>query len=219
MIGHTLKNILEKKKLNVTQLSRETGISPQTLYSIINRDNMKIGFDVLLKICRTLDVPMQTFYSDLGETPDMPSPEEWQILGDFRSLDPHGREAALAIIKVEKDRLTREREKEQTAEKTKTRIIPLYYTAAAAGYAAPAMGEDYEPYEVPENTPADFAAKIQGDSMEPYIQDGQIVLVRRDVVTSGDVGLFFVDGDMKCKQYCRDNFGNTYLFSLNRDRE
>jgi hypothetical protein len=32
------------------------------------------------------------------------------------------------------------------------------------------------------------------------------------------VGLFFVDGDMKCKQYCRDYSGDVHLFSLNRRR-
>jgi len=218
VIGRTLKNILEKKNINVTQLSRETGISPQTLYSVIKRDNMKIDFDVLLKLCRALDVPVQTFYGESYETPDMPTPEEWQILAQLRTLDPHGREAAQAIIKLENDRIKQEQEKEQEPKTAKTRIIPLYYTAAAAGYVSPAMGEDYEPYEVSDQTTADFAAKIQGDSMEPYIEDGQIVLVRREGVTNGDVGLFFVDGDMKCKQYCRDNFGNTYLFSLNRDR-
>ena len=54
--------------------------------------------------------------------------------------------------------------------------------------------------------------------MEPWIGDGDVVLVRRGPVQIGDVGLFFVDGDMKCKQYCRDNYGNVYLFSLNRAR-
>lgn len=32
------------------------------------------------------------------------------------------------------------------------------------------------------------------------------------------MGLFFVDGDMKCKQYCQDSEGNVYLFSANRKR-
>jgi len=98
------------------------------------------------------------------------------------------------------------------------KIIPLYVTPAAAGYASPAQGEDYDDYEVPFTSKADFAARISGDSMEPYIPDGGIVLVSRQKVGIGDVGLFFIDGDLKCKQYCRDNFGNVYLFSLNRNR-
>ena len=57
------------------------------------------------------------------------------------------------------------------------------------------------------------------DSMEPYIPDGSIQLAKRGaIIHDGDVGLFFVDGDMKCKQYCQDYYGNVHLFSLNRNR-
>lgn len=55
--------------------------------------------------------------------------------------------------------------------------------------------------------------------MEPYIEDGAVVLCKRGaVIHDGDIGLFFVDGDLKCKQYCQDYAGNVYLFSLNRKR-
>lgn len=54
----------------------------------------------------------------------------------------------------------------------------------------------------------------------PYIHDDSIVLVKRGAtIYDGDIGLFFVDGDMKCKQYCQDYLGNVYLFSLNRARK
>ena len=66
---------------------------------------------------------------------------------------------------------------------------------------------------------ADFAVRIAGDSMEPYIADGSRVYVSRmGGLAPGDVGIFFVDGDMKCKQYCEDSEGNIYLFSANRAR-
>ena len=100
-----------------------------------------------------------------------------------------------------------------------TKIIPLYLTPAAAGYASPALGDDYEDYSVSQSSAADFAVRIAGDSMEPYIQDGSIALCKRGaIIHDGDVGLFFVDGDMKCKQYCQDYAGNVYLFSANRSR-
>lgn len=54
--------------------------------------------------------------------------------------------------------------------------------------------------------------------MQPYIQDGDVVYVNRDPLTSGDVGIFCVDGEMLCKQYVRDRLGIVYLFSLNRRR-
>ena len=99
--------------------------------------------------------------------------------------------------------------------------IKEYVTPAAAGYASPAEGEDYILVPVTGDIPreTDYAVRIQGDSMEPYIADGSRVFVKRtNELTDGDVGIFFVDGDMKCKQYCEDSLGNIYLFSLNRER-
>ena len=65
---------------------------------------------------------------------------------------------------------------------------------------------------------AEFAVRIQGDSMTPLIPDGSVVYVNRDPIRSGDVGIFCVDGGMLCKQYYRDPMGTVYLFSLNRRR-
>lgn len=210
MIGSTIRDLLEQRGVTVSELARRTGVPAQTLYSIIKRDNMKIDFDVLLKLCRVLDVPVQTFYGE--DAPAAPDGRESAFLSRYRALDEHGKRLAELVVGEEYKRLGEE------TPRTETRVIPLYYTPAAAGYASPALGEDYEDYEVPASSRADFAARIQGDSMEPWIPDGSVVLVRREGVRDGDVGLFFVDGNMKCKQYCRDNFGNTYLFSLNRAR-
>jgi len=64
MIGKTLQLILKEKKITVGELSRRTGVSDQTLYSIIRRNNMKVGFDVLLKVCAALDVRVERFYEE-----------------------------------------------------------------------------------------------------------------------------------------------------------
>ncbi len=62
------------------------------------------------------------------------------------------------------------------------RFIKRYIVPAAAGYASPIEGEDYEQIECPADAPlsADFCINIQGDSMEPYIHDGELVYVKRD---------------------------------------
>lgn len=213
MIGSTLKDLLTQRGLSVNELSRRVDVPAQTLYSIIKRDNMKIDFGTLLRICNVLGVPMDVFCGgSAGE--DRPAPEEWDLLHRYRDLDAYGRRLANLVINSELERVRQE--SQQPAESC--RVIPLYFSPAAAGYASPALGEDYEDYSVPASSRADFAARIQGDSMEPIIHDGGIVLVERGPIENGDVGLFFVDGDMKCKQYCRDNYGNVYLHSINRER-
>ncbi|MDR1003259.1 MAG: helix-turn-helix transcriptional regulator [Oscillospiraceae bacterium] len=68
MIGKTLQEILDEKNMNVNELARTINVSNQTLYSIIKRDNMKIDFDVLLKICAALNVNVERFYSDYASS-------------------------------------------------------------------------------------------------------------------------------------------------------
>ena len=196
MIGTTLKKLLDEREIKVNEFARQIHVPAQTLYSIIRRDNMKIDFELLLRICDALHVPGETL---------------WKL----RRLDAHGRLVTLQLLDAECARM---QASEQQPEQQK--IIPLYMTPAAAGYASPALGDDYEDYAVAADSEADFAVRITGDSMEPYIHDDSIVLVKRGAtIYDGDIGLFFVDGDMKCKQYCQDYLGNVYLFSLNRARK
>ncbi len=212
MIGSTLREVLDEKKISVSELSRLAGVPAQTLYSIIKRDSMKISFELLLHLCQALQVPIDRFFPRQPETDEFrPSPEEQELLRVYRELDNHGRHMIRMVLQEEAARL-----KSQSQPASKPRLIPLYSTPAAAGYASPVDGEDYVLHEVPADSPADFAAHIRGDSMEPWIRDGQTILVtRQSGLADGDVGLFFVDGDMLCKQYCRDLTGAIHLLSLN----
>ena len=211
MIGSTLRQLLAERRMAVGELSRRVDVPAQTLYSIIRRDNMKIDFDVLLRICAALDVPVDVFCADAAEAGT--NAADWALLGKLRALDAPGRALAELIVEHELERV-----RAAEAAPKPTRVIPLYLTPAAAGYASPALGDDYEELSVPLDSEADFAVRIAGDSMAPVIADGATVLVRRSPIETGDVGLFFVDGDMKCKQYVRDHLGNVYLLSLNRAR-
>ena len=210
MIGSTIKQLLAERHMAVGDLAAMVGVPAQTLYSIIRRDNMKIDFDALLRICDALGVPVDVFCP--GGLSRRSDAGDWALLGKLRSLDADGRALAEVVIDHELERIR------AAGENRPQRVIPLYLTPAAAGYASPALGDDYEDLTVPADSEADFAVRIDGDSMEPWIADGATVLVRRCPIASGDVGLFFVDGDMKCKQYVADGFGNVYLVSLNRAR-
>ena len=213
MRGSKLKEILDARGLSISELARRLDISQQTLYSMVKRDNQKVDFDLMMRICAELSVPVERMCEDI-KPPKLPDDDEWQLVDRYRRLNDRSRRLVDMVIDHELETI------EQTEiEEEGLRIIPLYSTPAAAGYASPAFGDDYTDYEVPKSSPADFAVRISGDSMEPYIADGSVALCKRgEIIRDGDVGLFFVDGDMKCKQYCRDNFGNVYLFSLNRAR-
>lgn len=100
--------------------------------------------------------------------------------------------------------------------------IRHYLTPAAAGYASPIEGEDYEMMDLPADAPsgADFCIDISGDSMEPYIKDGSTVYVKRDVsLKQFEPGIFFYGGDVYCKQINEDYTGAINLLSANPKRE
>ena len=214
MRGSALKNIIAQQNITVSELARRVDVPQQTLYSMLKRDNQKVDFDIMMRICAELKIPVE-FMCEGAETVSMPNAGEMKLVNRYRRLDTWGKSLTDTVIDHELRRL--EEGTEEEAEEMK--IIPLYYTPAAAGYASPALGDDYSDYSIPVSVNADFAVKIDGDSMEPYIADGSVALCKRGaIIHDGDVGLFFVDGDMKCKQYCQDYAGNVYLFSANRKR-
>ena len=100
--------------------------------------------------------------------------------------------------------------------------IKHFLVPAAAGYASPIEGEDYEEIPLPDDAPAnaDFCITIQGDSMEPYIKDGSLVYVKRGAeLREFEPGIFFVDGDVYCKQWAPGYAGENYLLSANPKRQ
>ena len=217
-----INKLLKEQNMNIRQLAKACNISPSVFYSMSNRKKVNpdkpvvINTDILEKVCKVLNVSPNYFFDIPSETTSL-SPEETKVITKYRTLDDFGKQAVEAILDIEHSRIhTKE---EPTKKDSKDKIIPFFVTPAAAGYASPAFGSDYTDLAVPADSPADFAVKIDGDSMEPYIKDGSTVLVKRTTyINDGDVGIFYVDGDMKCKQFCKDILGNIYLFSLNRKR-
>jgi transcriptional regulator with XRE-family HTH domain len=57
-IGTNFKTILTNKNFTVQGISRKTGISPNTLYGIIKRDNETVKPDTLEKLANALGVPV-----------------------------------------------------------------------------------------------------------------------------------------------------------------
>ena len=149
---------------------------------------------------------------------------EKTLLSNYRVLDKHGRKAVDTLCIIEKSRVESEgkvRVKQSNVismKKSSARYIPRYTTPSAAGSSVPLDGDDFEMILVDDTIPADadFAVGIQGNSMYPYIHDGDTVYVKKDTELSiGDVGIFCVDGAMYCKQYYLDESKNLILLSAN----
>ena len=81
--------------------------------------------------------------------------------------------------------------------------------------------ENFEIIEVGEEVPeeADFGLALNGDTMEPRYHDKQAVWVQQtSSLSSGEIGIFYLDGMTYCKQLKDDKEG-VYLISLNSKYE
>lgn len=99
------------------------------------------------------------------------------------------------------------------------RLLRLYSLPASAGTGEFLDGEDYTEVEVGSEVPSatDFGIRIKGNSMEPRYQDGQIAWVKRtEVLRSGEIGIFFHEGNAYIKKLSVTPKG-VFLVSLNPD--
>ena len=208
-----------RKELGMSQgdLAKALGISLSAVSNYESGQNA-MREDVLLRLFQVLDIEPNYLYQDaMRGKAFVCSVEERRLVEKYRRLRTTGRQTLHAVA----DALTAyQSDLEEERPAPEIRQIPLYRSPAAAGFMSPVFGEDFDYIDVTGDVPpgAEFAVRIQGDSMEPFIMDGSIVYVNRDPLSSGDVGIFCVDGELLCKQYVRDVLGMTYLFSLNRKR-
>ena len=214
--GKRVQERREAMGLSQAALAKLLGVSQST----VGNYEAGISFpkeEVLLRLFDCLETDPNTLFQDsfrAGE--EVLDRTERQLLRRYRGLPPAGRETLRSVSEA----LCAFREEMAAAPEEEPRVIPLYRSPAAAGYAAPVFGEDFDYLPVRGDVPAaaEFAVRIQGDSMEPWLRDGGVAYVNRDPLRGGDAGIFCVDGEMFCKQYYRDSAGMVYLFSLNRRR-
>lgn len=215
--GERMRQRREELRLSRGELAAMAGVSS----SAIGNYEGGVSFpkeEILLRLFDCLKTDPNTLFQDSFQSGGLvPTHMERRLLEQYRGLSPRGRESVQSVVEAlcaYRDEL------ENNPAQPESRVIPLYLSPAAAGYAAPVFGEDFDYLPVTEDVPqaAEFAVRIQGDSMIPWIADGSVVYVNRDPLRAGDVGIFCVDGDILCKQYYRDPAGIVYLFSLNRAR-
>lgn len=70
-LGNTLKAIMKEKNISIKDVSTKSGISYNTLYAIITRNNKTIKPDILRKICTVLDITEEELYQA-----DLPTVDE-----------------------------------------------------------------------------------------------------------------------------------------------
>ncbi len=213
-----------RKEIGLTQdeLAKKMGYKSKAAISKIETNVNDITQSTVVKIAEALDTTVANLMGweeqeaspvDIKSAAPALSHEESHLVKLYRRADEIDKRTVMTV-------LSRYEVAEDPA--PPIRYIRHYLVPAAAGYASPIEGEEYENVPLPPDAPqdADFCIEIQGDSMEPYIQDGQRVYIKRDApLKEFDPGVFFVDGDMFCKQFCPGYAGEFYLLSANPNRQ
>lgn len=224
--GQRLKNLRLEKGYTQQELSCAVGVSVVAIRSW-EKNAKKPAMDALLSLGRTFNVSMDTLLGfqigNISNPSFVLSPAEKTLLKNYQMLDVHGKRAVETLCAIEAERVSIQQKPAPVInieEARAARYIPHYTSPSAAGVAVPIDVADFGMMLVDDSVPdaADFAVDIQGNSMEPYIHDGDMVYVQRDSELSiGDVGIFCVDGSMYCKQYYLDEDRNLILVSANPD--
>lgn len=217
-----LRNYREAAGLTQLQVAERLGITKSTY---CNYESGKREPDVakIKKIAKALgisaDALLETGYSEKSSA--ALSAGAMKLAKDYETLDAHGRATVRVVMDEELNRMEELANLAEMAPEWDPKIINIFMDPSAAGPALGETGQDCEPYELKKDDPqgAEYAVRVQGDSMEPYFPDGSIAFVNHDQMRDGDIGIFCVDGSTVIKQWHYDRMlGITYLFSLNRKR-
>ncbi len=214
-IGERINRYRAQAGMTVEELARRSGVPRGTLNKIIAGETKSPTMGVMSAVARALDRSLDDFDEGSAGRQE-PSEEARALARDYDGLDGHGRRVVRAVVGEEKRRMAASAGAESVPA---SKIIPLIGNSFAAGRGDPDFGNPWEDYPVPGDSRADFAIRINGDSMEPYLHDGTVALGQKRAPRDGEVAALLLDGEFLCKQVCQDMAGNLYLFALNRKRK
>lgn len=204
-----LKQLRKAKKLTQKQLAEQIGVTESSINQYEN-GKKRPKYETLLLLGDALDCSVSDIVGD-GDLDEYGfSAYEQIIIRKYRTLDEIGKKAVDAVLNIEAERSP------VIVEKRPTKIIPLF--VAAAGPGEPVADDGFAEYEVDAECSANFAVKISGDSMEPELHDGDIVMCKRRRPEIGEIAVIMVNGFLLVKQYITDGM-NIYLRSINRARK
>lgn len=226
-LGDRIRKLRESRNMTQTELSEILGMKTYTTVSKWEKnENFPKGKD-LKKLAEIFNVTSDYLLglSDTKLGKITTQNEHPEILTIYNQLEEPKQEKVLDYAK------------EQLEEQNSSKIISIfdkpqededYITDYVEGLVAAGHGtfqEDNLHMEVrlrAEDVPEDYdtIAKVAGDSMEPMIEDNDLLFIRvTSQVDINDIGIFQINGKNFVKKLKRDYNGGWYLQSLNNSYE
>lgn len=222
MTEQQLRELIELKYGSVRQMALKIDMPASTINSILNRGILKSNVDNIFKICSALDIRPES----LAEGIDFHKQAEnsSDIVAIYNQLDEDRQAnvvdyATVLLNEQVSMKATTVLEKYRTDDY----IIDYVEGLVAAGHGT--FQEDNLHMEVrlrTEDVPEsyDTIAKVAGDSMEPLIEDNDLLFIKvTSQVDINSIGIFQINGKNFVKKLKRDYDGSWYLQSLNSGYE
>lgn len=194
---------------------------PQSTFSSWEVGKSEPSGEMLIKLCEYYKCDMiKEFSSDEDLTY-----KEWKVIEKYRFLDDLGRKYIDYELDRETNRITELKKLknelptihiEVPEEHSLARIISYHQRTASAGNGQ-VVFEDMpvdriEIPDIPKYKRVSYAIGVNGQSMEPLYNDGDILLIEPTCqIEIGEIGIFIVDGEAYVKK-----LGNGELISLNK---
>lgn len=225
-LGDRIRKLRESRNMTQTELSEILGMKTYTTVSKWEKnENFPKGKD-LKKLAEIFNVTSDYLLglSDTKLGKITTQNEHPEILTIYNQLEEPKQEKVLDYAK------------EQLEEQNNSKIVSIfdkpqdedYITDYVEGLVAAGHGtfqEDNLHMEVKlrtEDVPEEYdtIAKVAGDSMEPMIEDNDLLFIRvTSQVDINDIGIFQINGKNFVKKLKRDYNGGWYLQSLNNSYE
>lgn len=212
--------------LTQEQLAKQLGVAKSTL-SGYESGNREPTVATIAKALEILNIDANFLYQDemdsLGGSPMQLKYDEMEHIKKYRDLDDHGRTHVDSVLEWESERIRDLRKKadriaelESKFAKPNFRVVQYYQHLASAG-TGQVVFEDMpvdriEIPDIPEYKRVSYAIGVNGNSMEPLYEDGDVLLVEPTCeIETGEIGIFIVGNEAFVKK-----LGNGELVSLNK---
>ena len=226
-LGGRIRKLRESRNMTQTELSEILGMKTYTTVSKWEKnENFPKGKD-LKKLAEIFNVTSDYLLglsdTELGKITTQNSHPE--ILTIYNQLEEPKQEKVLSYAK---DQLEEQESSNIISIFDKSQDDEDYITDYVEGLVAAGRGifqEDNLHMEVrlrSEDVPEDYdtIAKVAGDSMEPIIEDNDLLFIKvTNQVDINDIGIFQINGKNFVKKLKRDYNGGWYLQSLNNSYE
>ena len=231
---------LQKNKLRLTneRLAEKSGIPLGTLSKILAGMSDSPKLSTMIALCGALDCSVEYIVTGTPENTNnyTLNADEIALIEDYRLLDQWGRSMVNTIIKKDLERVGSAPVGDLVPQVSNAQILrPIKSVSRYAGEPTARMGKrQIKLFELPvsagigvylddtqaemisipnsdKTAEADYALRINGNSMEPKYHDEDILLVQNaDSIEQGELGIFLLDG----RGYFKI-FGGDRLLSLN----